>query len=304
MYLSSITANVLNKFNDQKINILYEPQYNLFDILLAECGLNLFVSQNDRFVNLLSSNITTLNENQSDLFNYNVGITNNIIGYSNQKKYDVLHLNTIIFTHSYKPTAVKKEDIVLLNNSVKNAHKVFFDSGSRDSWKLDNSILINYGIPLDKFYPTNDDRSSRVLMLNLDRNPNISTLVEFLEKHNIDVDIVQEISGDLELLTELFNKYKVCIDLSDYNISNLLVCIACGCQAITYATPMIIENYSNTPNLYTATNVQDLISSIKKAMLAETIDHTEYYEQHYNFTNFATNISNIVTDSNNKAFIL
>lgn len=304
MYLSSITANVLNKFNNQQINILYEPQYNLFDILLSQCGLNLFIPKNDRFVNLLSSNITALNEDQYNLFNYNVGITNNIIGYSSQKKYDAFHLNTIIFTHSYKPTAIKKEDLVLLNNNIRNTYKIFFESGSRDSWKLNNSALINYGISLDKFYPMNEDRSSRVLILNFDRNPNISTLVEFLEKHDIGVDIVQEISGDVELITELFNKYKVCIDLSDYNISNLLVCIACGCKAITYATPMIMENYSSTPNLYTATTVQDLISAINKALLAETIDHTEFYKKHYNFDEFSNRINNIVKDSNNRAFIL
>lgn len=304
MYLSSITANVLNKFNNQRINILYEPQYNLFDVLLAECGLNLFIPKSDRFVNLSSSNFTALNEDQYALFNYNVGITNNIIGYSNQKKYDALHLNTVIFTHSYKPPAIKKEDLVLLNNSVKNTDKVFFETGSRDSWKLNNSILINYGIPLDKFYSTNTDRSDRVLMLNFDRNPNIPTLIEFLEKHNIGVDIVQEISGDVDLLTELFNKYKVCIDLSDYNISNLLVCIACGCKAITYSTPMIMENYSNTPNLYTATTIQDLMSAIEKAMVAETIDYVEFYEKQYNFVEFANKINNIITHSNNRAFIL
>lgn len=305
MYLSGITGNILNKFNKQTINILYEPQYNLFDMLVAECGANLFISRNDRFVNAEFSNFTILHDHQFDLFNYNLGITNNIIGYSQHKKYDILHLNTIIFTHSYKPSQIKKEDAVLLKNNLRHHTKVFFNTNAQNSWRLGDSVVMSYGIPQDKFYiEKNVVRNNRILMLNLDNNPNVITLVEFLEKHNILVDVVKNMSCDSDLIRKLFNQYSVCVDLNDYNISNLLVGIACGCKAITYATPMIMENYSNTPNLYTATTIQDLISSIERASSAEVIDHSSYFETHYGFEDFKKHIDELVLKSNNKAYII
>lgn len=304
MYLSKITGNILNKFNQQNINILYDPQYNLFDILLAECGLNLFVEKNDRFVNLESSCLTMLDDNHMDLFNYNVGISNNIVLYSQQKKYDILHLNTIIFTHSCKPQQIKKEDVLLLRNSLKKQTKVFFDINSQSSWKVGDSAVIRYGIPQDKFYSENDgDRSNRVLMFNCDRNPSMPALAQFLEKNNILVDIVKDISCDADILRSLLNQYDVCIDLADHNISNLLVAIACGCKGISYATPMIMENYSNTPNLYTAATVQDLILCINRALESKKVSHIDYFKKHHCFNKFRDSINTLVIDNNNRAFI-
>jgi len=99
MYLSKITGNILNKFNQQIINILYQPQRNLFDLLLSECGFNLFIDKGYKYTQTGKSKIRQVTEEESDLFNYNVGISNNIVGYSNQKIFSALHLNSLIFTH-------------------------------------------------------------------------------------------------------------------------------------------------------------------------------------------------------------
>jgi hypothetical protein len=304
MYLSTITGNILNKFNNQPINILYEPQRNLFDVLLSECEINLFSSKGYNFLGLKNSHLTLLEGSQSDLFNYNVGMTNNIIGYSTQKKFAAMHLNSIIFTHSYKPQQIKKEDMVLLDQNLAREMKVFFANDVAESWRLNNRLVYNYGIPLDKFYQEQNVRDNRVLLLNLEQSPNIEPLAQFLHSHNIQVDILTELHFDVDILRELFNKYAVCVDLGDHNIVNLLTAIACGCKGVTYATPMIMNNYASVPNIYTARTVQDLITSIKQALESSLVEYKNYFESHFPFETFKQNTINLINKANNEAYII
>ncbi|MEX0597210.1 MAG: hypothetical protein WD512_11980 [Candidatus Paceibacterota bacterium] len=304
MYLSKITGNILNKFNGQKINLLYEPQRNLFDLMLSEVGFDLFASKNYNFSGLKESNLRLLNNDQEDLFNYNVGITNNIIGYSTQKRFSTQHLNTIIFTHSYKPNQIKKEDVVLLDQNLVREMKVFFSKDIAESWKLNNRYVYNYGIPLDKLYDGKEVRSTKVLLLNLEQLPNIEPLAQFLHGHGIEIDILNEIHFDIDIIRELFNKYEVCIDLGDHNIINLLCATACGCKTVTYSTPMIMSNYSQTPNLYTAKTVQDLITAIKQAVVSPVSEYQPYLEYNYSFNKFKQSTTNLINQANDEAYIL
>ena len=306
MHLGTSVANILNKFNNQPINILYSPQYNMFDMLLGLVSDNIYVAD-DRISTLNNNSIKVLKNNQIDLFSYNVGITNSIFQYTSNKYFNNLHINGIILTHSNKPNQIKKEDSLLMNQNLEKEYKIFFTQKIASSWRLSNSIVVPYGIPLHLFnIDENINRKpNTVLLINYERMPNINALKQLLETNGIKVDISSEINFNPKDVKKLFNQYKVCIDISEHNISNLLCSIACGCNAITYATPMIMENFINTPNLYTAKSVEDLINVIKKIFEKETTDDfTEYFDKNYNFGLMKDKLSTIIKKCNQEAFVL
>jgi hypothetical protein len=304
MYLSKVTGNILNKFNNQPINVLYEPQKNLFDVILSQCDIRLFAHKNNiNFLKLESSNLTLVNDDQHNLFNYNVGMTNSILEYSTNKIFDTMHLNSMIFTHSLKPSQIKKEDIALLNSNLQKNIKVFFTESAADSWRLDNRVIYNYGIPVDKFYNTKQNRENKVLILNYNNFSNIETLRQFLNSKGIHTDIVTQLNFDTSMLNELFNQYQICIDLNEFNIINLLTALASGCSVVTYATPMMVNSYGDVPNLYMAKTVEDLVSSIQYAMNTPHIDCSEYLAKNYPFDVFKNNITSLVERLNNEVYI-
>lgn len=307
MYLNSSTANVLNKFNGQKINILYEPQRNLFDIFLAECGYCLYFDSSNVVASTQKTNMVALNSDQYDLFNYNVGITNNILSYSSNKVFSNLHLNTIIFTHSYKPKNIKREDLLLMSNNMSKEKKVFFSRESADSWDfLTNKSVINYGIPteiLTSEIPFSE-RGEKVLILNFEGSSHVESIANLMESNGIKVDLIKDMTGDVNAIKELFNRYKVIIELNDHNIINLLAAVSCGCKCITHYNEMISANYSNIPNLFMAKSIGDLISISKNCFEEPLHESTEYIHTNFQFETFKNNIKNIIEQSNNEAFII
>jgi hypothetical protein len=66
-----------------------------------------------------------------------------------------------------------------------------------------------------------------------------------------------------------------------------------------------MENFINTPNLYTAKSVEDLINVIKKIFEKETTDDfTEYFDKNYNFGLMKDKLSTIIKKCNQEAFVL
>jgi hypothetical protein len=307
MYLSTITGNVINKFNNQKINVLYEPQRNFFDIILAQCGFTLFFDKQYGFFETVKNNIVLLDNSTIGLNNYNVGITNNIIGYTSNKFFSSQHLNTLIFTHSYRPGKIKKEDLLLMSNNLSREKKVFFSQDVSDSWNMfNNKVIIKYGIPTDILYssrPT-EERTEDVLILNFENSQNAESLAGVLESNGIKINLIKDLTGDLNAIRELLNRYKVVIDFNEHNIINILCAISCGCSAVTYMGDMLSNNYINTPNLFSARSVQDLISSTKQALSHRVTISTEYIHENYSFDTFKDNISKLIIAANNEAFVL
>lgn len=307
MYLSKITGNILNKFNNQKINVLYQPQRNMFDLLLSECGIRLYIDKRYEYTQTKQSNIVQVTDDESNLFNYNVGITNNIIGYSSQKIFTQLHLNSIIFTHSYKPKQVKKEDLVLINNNLTKEKKIFFSQDVSDSWDLiSNKIVIKYGIPTDKFYIDNNDSLSKnnILLLNFEKQPAMENFAAILIENGLTVDIVEEMNCNIDLVRDLFNKYKIVIDFNEHNITNLLCAVSCGCHAITYMTEMTVNNYSDTPNIYLARSIKDIIDICKVCLPKQPDPAQQYIEKNFPFNTFKDKITNMVHQANNEVFVI
>ena len=191
----------------------------------------------------------------------------------------------------------------MINNNIRREKKIFFSQYISDNWDLISyKIVTGYGIPTDKFYvdSTNSLSKNDILLLNFEKQPAMQNFAGVLTENGLTVDIVEEMNCDINLV----NKYKVVIDFNEHNISNLLCAISCGCHAITYMTEMVVNNYSDTPNLYLAKSVKDIIDICKVCLSKQSVSAKEYIEKKFPFDTFRDKITNLVHQANSEAFII
>lgn len=311
MYLTQPIGNILQKFNNQTINIYYEPYYNMIDIMLGLCDLNLYAFEKD----LIEKNIGTslglsfCRPNQIDLFHYNMAIANNILSYASNQKFLPSHLNTIIFVANNKPSQLKKEDLLLMDNNLSKVTKVFFDQQQAESWKFKDYKLLNYGIALDHFYITNEhsNRNKKALLLNFNgiNNDGIRILSQILQNNNIKFDVINELPYNTEQIREIFNQYAVCVELNERNLSNVLVSIACGCMGLSYDANDLGQSYKAVPNLYFGKTIYDIANGIISLLNEhQPQDCREYLKEKFDFVSFKENITNLVQNLNKGTFYL
>lgn len=311
MYLTQPIGNILQKFNNQTINIYYEPYYNMIDIMLGLCDLNLYAFEKD----LIEKNIGTslglsfFRPNQIDLFHYNMAIANNILSYASNQKFLPSHLNTIIFVANNKPSQLKKEDLLLMDNNLSKVTKVFFDQQQAESWKFKDYKLLNYGIALDHFYITNEhsNRNKKALLLNFNgiNNDGIRILSQILQNNNIKFDVINELPYNTEQIREIFNQYAVCVELNERNLSNVLVSIACGCMGLSYDANDLGQSYKAVPNLYFGKTIYDIANGIISLLNEhQPQDCREYLKEKFDFVSFKENITNLVQNLNKGTFYL
>jgi hypothetical protein len=308
MYLSFITGNILQKFSTDKKNIIYYPQNNMFDhSLFILDQKNHYYILDDHKTTYDMPNVVALPKNYMSLYNYNLSITNNIIGYStsNIKRF---HINSIIFTHSYRPHFIKKEDASILNSNLSREIKVFFSSNTQKSWGLKGrSYFIKYGIPHTfNILNDQDNRNKDILILNFDRAMHNNQLLSILKNNTYNCDCLDSCQTSTTDLNSILNQYKICIDLADHNIFNLLCSIAAGCKAITLKTPMISNDYSNTPGLYIAESPAEIIDLVSNLISNKTDikQNSADISSIFSFDEFQNNITNFVDTVNQEAFIL
>lgn len=291
-------GNILNKYNNQDINILYHPQNNLFDILISQLPFNFFVmSENGSG---FSDNISIIHPNDTNLYQFNLCMTNNIVGHSQDKRFARLGLNSIAFTHSEKPNQIKKEDLYLLNQNTKNIDKVFFSTYAKNTWKfIDKSHNINYGIPKNIFYIKNDTvRENKLLILNFERR-NMDIISDILNKNNIPFDIATNVTKDIG---DVFNKYSVCLEMNEHNIINLICANACGCYGISPNTPMLVSDFSNL-NIKLLNSIELIIQEIKN-ILDNPITIDNDITENYDFEVFKQYMSNLITNTNQEVCLI
>lgn len=309
MYLGFQTGNILEKFtSSDSLNILYHPQRNLFDqCLFAITKHRYYLWKNNTF-NFNSDNVIDLPNSYISLYNYNIAVTSDILGYcANTGKQ--IALNTVIATHSHRPSRIKKEDVVLMDNSLKNEDKIFFTQKSWESWKFTNNThVIKYGIPdtltYDKPY---NEREKDILIFGFDNVSVYRNIVEAAKQNNISCDILSSSDISLENLHQHMNKYKICIDLMDHNMINILCGIACGCVGISLLTDSS-SDYLSVPGLHLINDLKDLFGLIKN-ILEKTNNTISQQNSHsikteFNFDNFRASILDIYTKNNKEIFIL
>lgn len=309
MYLSFINGNILQKFSQDKYNIIYYPQNNLFDYsLMANDEYNYFIFGNNQ-KDYHSANVIDLPQDYISLYNYNLSITNNIIGYTtNNLKH--LHLNTIIATHSYKPNYIKKEDALLINKRLTKEIKIFFSDRAKESWGInENTRVIKYGIPEVFNIETKQVDRKDVLVLNYENMPHNQQLYQAIKNEGYSCDISSSCTdSSLKDINNKFNEYKVCIDLADHNIFNLICSIAAGCSAVSIKTPMLHYDYSGVNGLFLVDSISSVVSQIKSIIDSSDDGQSKHNSatalNTFNYNNFKNSMKTLITQANSEAFLL
>jgi hypothetical protein len=309
MYLSFVNGNILQKFSKDRYNIVYYPQNNLFDYsLMLNDDYNYFIFGNNQ-KDYHMPNIIDLPQSYISLYNYNLSMTNNIVGHTtnNLKQF---HLNTIIFTHSYKPHYIKKEDALLINKRLTRETKVFFSEKSKESWGLsDNSHIVKYGIPQVFRNQTKQKDRKDVLVLNYENMPHNQQLCQAIKSEGYSCDIISSCTDtSLEDINNTFNQYKTCIDLADHNILNLMCSIAAGCSAISIKTPMLQNEYSSVGGLLLVDSIASVVSQIKNVVDLSNDESREQYAlqalKTFDYDTFKNSMKTLITRANSETFVL
>jgi hypothetical protein len=306
MYLSFITGNVLEKFTDDKHNIIYYPQNNMFDHLLANINDHSYYIFGENKDNFQIANIINLPNSLVSLYNYNLSITNNILGYaSNNLKH--LHLNSIICTHSHKPSYIKKEDSLLMDQRLSKEIKVFFTESSKESWRISTGSVIKYGIPELFSNEVLVENRKDVLILNFENTPHAKQIQQALLNSNYSCDIMDSCSVNTKEISKQFNNYKVCIDLSEHNIINLLCAIAAGCETITMMPQILASEYTDLDGLVfieSISQIGDAIQSVLAISDERRQQNRDQVLERFSFNNFKTQFNSLITRANTEAFVL
>jgi hypothetical protein len=103
------------------------------------------------------------------------------------------------------------------------------------------------------------------------------------------------------------NNYKVCIDLAEHNILNLLCGIASGCTGLTIKSPATSEEYSNINGLTFISNIEEIFPALSQILNIgddERKNNSDSILKEFDFDNFSNIMSNIIQKANREAFIL
>lgn len=283
----------------------------MIDIMLGLCDLNLYAFDAESINKKIAPNLGLVfaNPRQSDMFNYNMAIANNILGYASQQKFLPSHLNTLIFVASPKPQQLKKEDLLLMDGNLSKVTKVFFSKTQAESWRFKKYELLNYGVPQEHFNVVNSykERNNKILLLNLNNSgaDGIKMLAQLLRNNNISFDVMNELPYDTSMINQIFNSYAICVELNDRNISNLLVSISCGCVGLSYGGNGISEAYQSVPNLYFANTIYDMANLIVSMSQNETIQECgDYFKKNFDFAEFKTKITELISNLNRETFYI
>lgn len=308
MYLGFATGNVIQKFIPDIYNIIYYPQNNLFDYLIGNIAYNYYILVNKN-QKCFIDNMAYITSDMVGLYNYNLSITNNILGYTtNNIKH--FHINSLIFTHSHKPEHIKKEDSVLMDQRLTNEHKIFFSESSRQTWRLTkNTYVYNYGIPTVFEKTLQYPERKNVLILDLENTTYAKHVYQLLKNAGVETDIINTFDGNMLEINQIYNKYKICIDLAEHNIINLLCAVGSGCHGITIKNPMLFENYKHVNGIEFANNIDNIVALINSILNnpdndSMSTNNSIEVKKQYDYDSFEKMTRSIIEKANNEAFVL
>lgn len=307
MYLSFVTGNILQKITEDTYNIIYYPQNNIIDHCISAIDKHRYYMFGANKIDFQIENMIDLPDSHLSLYNYNLCITNRILNYINNSTVKQFHLNTIILTHSHKPQNIKKEDTLLMSQRLQKEIKVFFSESAKDSWRLDNSIVLKYGVP-SVFNVANDTSKRKdVLILNYENLPHAQQIQAALINKNYSCDIMTSCRMPIENINNMLNNYKACIDLAEHNIFNLLCGVASGCTGLSIRSPTTSEEYLNINGLTFLNSVEEIFPVLSQVLDIgdeERKNSSDDILKKFDFNNFSSKMSNIIQKANREAFTL
>ena len=153
-------ANIVNSLIYQdNFNIVYDSHGSLFDLIIKSMDFAIH-----------DADIA-----HSDMW-YHSFLTNNPINFTNKYMNTAIssHLNTLAIFHDGVPPQLKKEDVMILQNQIKNSIKILTDGSLASQWlpSDDKWYTVNYGIPYVDH--EEEDRTIDCILFNFRQNNNIS----------------------------------------------------------------------------------------------------------------------------------
>ena len=196
-----------------------------------------------------------------------------------------------------------------MDNNLSRVTKVFFAAQQAESWKFKTAEIIPYGISSESFYITNpiETRNKKALLLNFNKinNDGVRILSQILNNNNIPFDVITELPYNAQHIREIFNQYSLCVELSEKNISNVLVAISCGCLGLCYDANDLGMAYSSVPNLYFGKTIYDMANGVSTLLQNGGVqNHTDYFNSNFNFDTFKNKIKDLTSKLNRETFYL
>jgi len=276
--LNHSVSNIVNTLISKQNTIYYIGKKNLFFYTLINCDKLSIIDHANQPFSLLAS------DNPID---YSQSIDKISLHY---------HTNSIIFFHDTPPSALKKEDKVILNRKLKNSFKVFFNQSIKEEWGLADfaSIVMDYGIPL----LTDVIDKKNVCIVNLEKNPGVDRLYQHIKNYINDCDVIDNIK-----LLDKISEYK--ISICPNGIYDSIFSASCGSWVIS-SIPKLEENICNITYITDYGSVQDRIKDILSNW--EILDHLikssqQYIREKYPIEVFYNNISILSNQISKRAFI-
>jgi hypothetical protein len=193
----------------------------------------------------------------------------------------------------------KKEDKHIIQQKLANHTKVFLNESSFQDFNYGKKcILTKVGIPTHKLEVSNSfDSRNDVAIMNY--GPIANQLKVALEENGLSCTLV-DAKNNIETLNYLFNRYKICIDLSDNYKINLLCAMCCGCKTITTKNNPVFCPFTSHIDL------NDNIIPIIKDLCTNSPDtkaYIEYIQEQYPFDSFNTTIKQIINNISHEVYI-
>lgn len=298
MYITDAVGNISERFMCSKINIIYRPNNNLFDYSISLLPYDIYCIINNNDYHDIN-NIKYIQPQTFPNRQYNIEINSSILDFSNQKKTNaMLGLNTISFCHYERLPMIKKEDLFLLKDNLKECNKVFFSKHAVKSWQFDSkTYLMPYGVP-KSLIKKEKEKNNEVLIFNLD-NKNLSAIESILSSQNISYYTATKINEDL--LNRL-NSCKICLDMNDSNVINVLYGIACGAIGVIPKTHMIQEDFAHVNNLRSFSDISSMMNIIKQGLLDNPIE--DNIEEEFAYSSFEQAIGLLIQQINKEVVVL
>ena len=306
MRVNIMTSNTLHKQLVDEINIIYYTSDSLFDQILYLIDNNYFVLAN---VPSSSENCRCITELHMDMYDYDVCCSTNVVSYKDRSNLvSAMHISDLYFEHHYRNSGLKKEDVYIINQNLRNSKKVFFNKFVAESWGLNNSLVVEYGIPTN-FFNINDSEPQKDVLILTSNNQSIAGQLQHHVMNNLKLkaDCAETLAfAKLEDINKLFNDYKIIVNLTNYTV-NSLCAVSSGASVIALAqeNPNDVK-LKGVPNLHNCLSVQDVASKIDTVNKTHTKSDSanKYVNENYNFDRFKSEMQGIFDTVKREAFVL
>lgn len=276
-------------------NIVYEPKNSLLDNFLYLTDDNYFILENNTYATNID-NVINLPNNHIGLYNYHFLMTHNIEKHINDTISAGMHIPILFIVDQVK--AYKKEDKHIIQQKLNNHTKLYLNENSFQSFKSNSkSILTKVGIPVEHFQSSSDFEERKDIAI-FDYGSVTQQLKFALEQNGMSCTLINT-KINLETLNYLFNRHKICLDISDNYLVNLMSALCCGCRTITTKNNPVISPFINHIDLN-----DNIISTIKELSSSkpDVKEQVEYVKEKYPFEPFKQTLKQIINDISHEVY--